>query len=31
MMLNGKIREIDITKDFAEQIHDICKTQAKPS
>ena len=30
MMLNGKMREIDITKDFAVQINDICKTQAKP-
>ena len=31
MMLNGKMREIDITKDFAAQINDICKTQAKSS
>ena len=31
MMINGKMREIDTTKDFAEQINNICKTQVKPS
>ena len=31
MKINGKIREIYTTKDFAVQIHDIYKTQAKPS
>ena len=31
MKINGKMREIYTTKDFAEQIHDIYKTQAKPS
>ena len=28
--INGRMHEISITKDFAEQIHDIYKTQAKP-
>lgn len=28
--INGRIHEIYTTKDFAVQIHDIYKTQAKP-
>lgn len=28
--INGRMHEISITKDFAVQIHDIYKTQAKP-